>query len=161
MSNIKIQDLSVGDWVLNEGDKYKVMGITMFGELDLWNSSCAFRTNVENVEPIPITEELLKKAGFVKTIDKGLSNYDLHLHLTNKDCLRLWYEEQYYWYDEDSRFEPYWTASIMPDDWNGHDWLFRVQYLHQLQHAMRMVGKVYTDYVGWKDIGEIVLKKNE
>ena len=126
MSNIKIQDLSVGDWVLNEGDKYKVMGITMFGELDLWNSSCAFRTNMENVEPIPITPEMLEKNGLRKLTDKN----NTHRIVYCSDEISLTS------YQGNER----WSVVIYSE--NGLIELVRckVSYIHQLQHAFRLAG---------------------
>lgn len=65
MATLKISDLSVGDWVRVNDDTYKVMGITMFAEFDLCNSSVAFRETLDNIEPIPITAEILEKNGWV------------------------------------------------------------------------------------------------
>lgn len=59
MATLKISDISVGDWVMCNEDKYRVMGITMFHELDLLKSSESFSTSIDNIEPIPITAEIL------------------------------------------------------------------------------------------------------
>lgn len=72
MATIKISDLSVGDWVMCNEDKYRVMGITMFHELDLLKSSESFRTSIDNIHPIPITAEILEKNGFERLLERDL-----------------------------------------------------------------------------------------
>ena len=71
MATLKISDLSVGDWVMNHrGYPTKVQVITsdgnlLCGELDAKSEHCTHLW-VQDIEPIPITAEILEKNGFTR-----------------------------------------------------------------------------------------------
>lgn len=124
MATLKIRDLSVGDWVMCNEDKYRVMGITMFHELDLLKSSESFRTSIDNIEPIPITAEILEKNGFEKYSEREWecnddSPYHTFIHIDTPD-------------------ETMWFISF-PTIFNL-TWDHPIYNIHQLQHLIRLAG---------------------
>ena len=70
MGQVKISDLSVGDWVLNRrGVPTKVQVIVSEGNMRCGEDAKpehSVHIWVSDVEPIPITPEILEKNGFVK-----------------------------------------------------------------------------------------------
>lgn len=129
MTTLKISDLSVGDWVMCNEDKYRVMGITMFHELDLLKSSESFRTSIDNIEPIPITAEVLEKNGW-RNIEKEVLGDDY-----------VYDGEKRVWDDGNCRIDiceakqgVFWYS------WGNEYYMWRLEYVHQLQHLIRLAG---------------------
>lgn len=114
MGNLRIQDLSIGDWVNINREPRKIKsingisGIVSFGGLGNY-----YGTGV--IEPIPITTELLMK----NNLDAELIVYDVNMRCTHIDvmCGRI---------------------KIKKNDrvlLNA-----RAEYVHQLQHYLRLAG---------------------
>ena len=113
---MKASDLMLGDLVRWFGNLCKVdlpFLITEFSDKDESN----------NVEPIPLTDEILEKNGFIED--------------DNDDC----------WGDADCYFSPHyidkkinsWEATIEPTSGRG-DFNGNLTYIHELQHALRLCG---------------------
>lgn len=117
MATLKISDLSVGDWVMCNEDKYRVMGITMFHELDLLKSSESFRTSIDNIEPIPITAEILEKIGFERLLER-----DLFYH--SESGLEVAFEDGE------------WMHTINLHEYTIHT----ISGVHHIQHLLRLYG---------------------
>lgn len=70
MAQLKISDLSVGDWVLNrQGVPTKVQVVVSEGNMRCGEDAKpehSVHIWVSDVEPIPITPEILEKNGFIK-----------------------------------------------------------------------------------------------
>jgi hypothetical protein len=98
------KDLMVGDWIEDGYKKAQVTSITCDGIVE----TTAAISNIEVVDPIPLTEEILVKNGF-----KGnpLDGY-------------------YYWQDADR---------IELDGNFGYHGIV-INYVHQLQHLLRLRG---------------------
>ena len=119
---IKPQELRIGNYVIvkNYNSKYwnKIGTIEAFTRnaeyisLDI-NQNSAFY--LKDIQPIPLTEEILLKCGFEKSND--LDKF-YHLELLNK-WTRIYFNPKH----------KVCTLSI-----NQHDSLIRIQYLHQLQN---------------------------
>ena len=67
MATLKISDLSIGDWVEYCGRHYKVYSLE---ECDFVRAKCSedyttsgIGKNIDYLEPIPITAEILEKMG--------------------------------------------------------------------------------------------------
>lgn len=90
----------------------------MFHELDLLKSSEGFRTSIDNIEPIPITAEILEKNGF--------------LHNGKK-----WYTPELFTLE---RGLDYWDIVIACACGNYVCEVCTIKYVHQLQHALRLAG---------------------
>ena len=120
---IQAQELRIGNWVINyygipgilvsihEGNSYRVKAD---GEIDAWGE--------ENINPIPLTREILEKAGFI----------DNEIHL----C-----DDKYIW------INGHWNTWHLRD--GGEKDMFDLdeppQYLHQLQNLyFALTGKELT-----------------
>lgn len=129
MATLKISDLSVGDWVMVNERPRKIRVLA-----DVWNGSnevlvgyvahvnpngynVVFYKPIEKVEPIPITAEILEANGIHRT-----------------------YEDDEY---AIFRGDGLWAVKYSDGDWElSTPPVCRVdiKYIHQLQHALRLVG---------------------
>lgn len=129
MAQIKISDLSVGDWVQDANGKYaQILGIENWSDGYMLN----VRINGVNVgcvpassaHPIPITPEILEKNGAEKTE-----------------------------FVKDSGYEFYQSGGLYASRGEGSKWWTiivskecrevvkcYIQHIHQLQHALRLAG---------------------
>ena len=116
---MKIEELSIGDWVRHtfyeenvriariDGDSERVLAER--GKLSI---SC----HLNHFDPIPLTPEILKMNGFVKS--------DLAAVI-----------EWYHWGDAYIGFKD----GLIYTSINGRE-IWGIQYVHQLQHALRLAG---------------------
>lgn len=153
MTQLKISDLSVGDWVRDkEGTPAKILGIEQWsGEYYLnveVNGADVGNVIAEGALPIPITPEILEKNGWeyetytIEDINGDDIEYKCYRHKFYRDSYR---------HDivlEDS-YGGYYQCSIersIPDEAGELRFisvlcsLDFVEYLHQLQHALRLAG---------------------
>lgn len=130
MAEIKISELSIGDWVRHTfyEENLQIKRIDgeserMLVEKGLMSVSC----HLDHFEPIPLTPEILEKNGFVD-YEVGKGWYVLNV----ADDLRVWLHR------------------------NSHDWTFQlmkwsplstheigkvfIKHTHQLQNALRLAG---------------------
>jgi hypothetical protein len=114
MEHIKINDLSVGDWVMYEGNHRKVALIDGVNGLVKFSLSPNF-VGTGAIEPIPITPEILEKNGFVENGDRWY-NADAYMEL-----------EQY---------KDGWDRTINCGEYS----VYFIKHVHQLQNAMRLAG---------------------
>lgn len=128
MATIKISDLSVGDWVRTKDGNVTVDIISPLEVVVMndYGNLCACK--IEDIEPIPITAEILEKNGFVRgqrgdfyhyiRLDK---NRTLYIHASTNG----WRVE--ITYDAAGILR---TTHLMPD----------MNSVHDLQHALRLAG---------------------
>lgn len=124
MSNIRQRDLSIGDWVDAGGEPAKIIQLGIVGRnkaKGLSGKIHGFLTSSE-IEPIPITSEILKSNGWYE------DDYDTCTDYITDDTIIMYNKER-----KD------WKACIM----NGSP-VVRVKvfftYVHELQHALRLAG---------------------
>lgn len=124
MSNLKIRDLSIGDWVKAGGEPAKVLQLGIVGRnkaKGLSGQMYGFLTS-SDIEPIPITPEILKSNGWYE------DDYDT--------CTDYITDNTNIMYNKERKD---WKACIM----NGSP-VIRVKvffsYVHELQHALRLAG---------------------
>lgn len=130
---MKASELMVGDWVYaidDNGEKHPCRANSL--EYDYTNKRGDFcvdfyGTGYEaewpditfNVEPIPITPEILEKNGFERDFEDG----------------------SLIWVDEQDVTEIVWVGTILTiHGENGHLELDTCMYVHELQHALRLCG---------------------
>lgn len=123
---ISVKELSVGDWVSLDGEHYKVTNIgsssvdTTYGGI----------TSNEHIEPIPLTEDILAKNGFYRSprwhyCEITIGNFKIYVqlgcggkidyvHITSKLSNALARKEI--------------------------DVTTHINYVHQLQHLLRLCG---------------------
>lgn len=110
---MKPQELSIGNLVCYNGKVVKVEQITKhkIGYRTIPNETRMNYAKLCEIEPIPITEELLEKYGFDEPCD-GV------------------YEHNYGEFEVTKEVENWWVT------WNGgSDFWFKIKHLHQLQNA--------------------------
>ena len=121
---MKLEDLMLNDWVLHKGEPCKVVGIN--NRLYLERNERVFLASPQEVSPIPLTPEILEKNGF---------------DCSDKEIARLYFEDGDY-------KEPF-TLRAMYEKETGiqKGWgffafnvLVVLDYVHKLQHALRMCG---------------------
>lgn len=125
MAEIKISELSVGDWVEIDGRPKRISSVLetpMGGMVRCQGQSItAF---VEHIHPIPLTHEILEKNGFVKSSEYRWSNPSIGCA-----CLRL--GTKYWDIRIVGRNRAYRPTRISIDN---------IVHTHQLQHALRLAG---------------------
>ena len=114
---MKAEELMIGDWVYNTHNDqpeqvYEIgSGLVMLAYNDLYE--------YDEIEPIPLTAELLMQNGFEKDPETG-------------ECLLS---------DYDDTFEVCWIGTILTvQSGYGRMELVNCQYVHELQHALRLCG---------------------
>lgn len=134
MSKIRVEELSIGDWVQDKNGKYaQILGI------ENWSDGYVLNVRINGVDvgcvpassahPIPITPEMLEKNGWRNDGMYAILRIDEHLHL------------EYYYHEHRLRK---WYCGI--DEWTNHakvnDITFQAHCysVHHLQHALRLAG---------------------
>lgn len=132
---INISDLSVGDWVEYEGLHYPITFVG-YGEggdgslVDLIRPdlSC-FICKISDIRPIPITAEILEKIGW---------------RIIEKEALGEDYEydgDERVWDNDNNKIDI--CEQKQGEFWHSYRseyYLYRLYYVHQLQHLMRLYG---------------------
>lgn len=134
---MKITELMIGDFVRIRGSIYntKVTEILNYGINPDW---CGPEVNdviyFEDLEPIPLTDEILEKNGFkepphqqptgyyLQKIEKGLECWDMVIHLHPDSLYQVTIE-----HSED-------------DVVGGLIYAQKIHHVHQLQHVLRICG---------------------
>lgn len=117
---MKIEELSIGDWVMYRNREWQVCSLYQFtGEVGLWRNDSQICENVADLRPIPLTPEILEKNGC--------------LHTAENRILCDWFD-----------------GRITVRKYNNREWYelfvgsnqmkFKLMFVHQLQHALRLAG---------------------
>lgn len=119
MEILKLKDLSIGDWVAYEGKAYRLYAIeecgTLRGKTEDEESVSHILKHIDYFDPIPITPEILEKAGY-----EGYKSLDVMMFACD-DTHNVW-ENSFGW------------------NIGGLQWGMFINYVHQLQHALRLAG---------------------
>lgn len=122
MATLKISDLSVGDWVRYDGKEYQVQCVDGLSEMVTLFGYCEQREeSAGNLRSIPITAEILEKNGFVRSTSQFI------VYHTDK----VWIS-----YDKPSET---WSVTMYINDVTSNLHA-NINYIHQLQHALRLAG---------------------
>lgn len=118
---MKIKELSVGDWVALENQPFEVIGINP-PYVDLLGNGNRLRLSDvynENLLPIPLTAEILEKNGFrLVVVNKKFNDW----HDNNITIRKYYNEYNYHLFVCGQKVE------------------FKMLFIHQLQHALRLAG---------------------
>ena len=118
---MEAKDLMIDDWVACEGKNGKVKELREH-KLSLKTENSVMIVYYNNVEPIPITSEILEKNGFVTNRYGEIElNDELGTSETNI-VLEPTYSEEYYW----------WRIN--------NNLIVKIKYVHELQHILKLVG---------------------
>ena len=113
---MEAKDLMVGDWVYNTHNRQNEQvaeigsGLVMLEYNDLYE--------YDEIEPIPLTPEILEKNGWVKNLYSAESYDNEEL-----ECLSLWV-------GEDGKNKWWWHVGV--------ELVTPINYVHELQHALRL-----------------------
>lgn len=131
---MKATDLMIGDWVLYDGEPNIITEVfeIIHGEAIVCFAGNNYMANIDEIKPIPITSEILKKNGFSSLTDEMFaacetetySNQELKIYLSHIGCeynpVQL---VVYMGYEPQERV----VLRMMP-----------CLYVHELQHALRL-----------------------
>ena len=122
MSNLKIRDLSVGDWVKIDiyPTPYKIIDLSSRGYVWLLGRNRVAPIRV--IEPIPFTPEILKSNGWYE------DDYDTCTDYITDNTIIMYNKER-----KD------WKACVMNGSPEVRVKVF-FSYVHELQHALRLAG---------------------
>lgn len=133
---MKATDLMIGDWVLHFGEVARIVGI----RIDNYNNSPYFKTNlhdtwyesgVDGIEPIPLTQDILEKNGFVcvEVGDNGPGTPPKFRNRFEKwECRTQWHT-----------FHVFIDRITHRYSMNAHsNHIEGMQYVHELQHALKL-----------------------
>lgn len=124
----------IGDWVLYDGEPNIITEVSeiIHGEATVCFVGNNYMANIDEIKPIPITSEILKRNGFGSLTDEMFSacetetysNQELKIYLSHIGCeynpVQL---VVYMGYEPQERV----VLRMMP-----------CQYVHELQHALRL-----------------------
>lgn len=131
---MKANELMIGDWVhcakLDYAPENYVANMQVkqlyVADLDTYSFK---ELKYEEIEPIPLTSEILNKNGFEtngKAIYAAYCPEDKHANLE--------ISEHYYYDNEKTDGGFYWTINCCEYD------IIRLRYVHELQHALKLCG---------------------
>ena len=112
---MKLEELQIGDWVMFK-NKYTRIKRTSKSLID---TTDFYEILPSQIEPIPITPEILEKNGFVTETINGYSSYELD---TRWGSILFYPGTEYY-------------INIQTV---GYQYKGLIKYVHELQHALRL-----------------------
>lgn len=119
-NSMRIEDLSIGDWVMYRDREWQVCSLYKFTEeVGLWRKDSQFCEYVSDLHPIPLTPEILEKNGW-KEIVRNIK-------------YQTWAKGDIYIlkYSAEERY-----CLFM----RRYEMKFSLYHTHQLQHALRLAG---------------------
>ena len=127
---IAVRDLQIGDWI---EDGYKVAQVTSITCDGIVETTAAI-SNIEVIEPIPLTEDILVKNGFEYAYNEASKMQNKQLLVANISGhyieVRLDKKNVAIWYDYDENESGFYSDVLLD--------LPRT--VHQLQHLLRLCG---------------------
>lgn len=130
MATLKINELSVGDWVLMDGEEpVKALRLTVAGRLIFVGLSGQMYGSLgDDISPLPIVPEILEKNGLIRH-ERDADN-PKRVVLSNHFIMAITYTDADWW-----RFLIYDEELSSKELFNGI-----IYSVHQLQHALRLAG---------------------
>lgn len=133
---MEVKLLQIGDYVNYRGQIIKVTSLYDKGGSNEvgWSDKESVWVNADNVEPIPLTAEILEKNGWVKTTyayDRDCMEY----HGVDKLPDGVDNALSFVRWSIDKDYQFHFLELYM---WKGNVMQHNVHYVHQLQHAMRL-----------------------
>ena len=150
------KDLMIGDWIHVKGEREKpfswekstldadcmveaiytepvsglmLMGIKWWDNDGTWSS---ITCDEDEITPVPLTDEILKKNGFVLRLDSPYSK-EFVLELPGEDD-----ESDYFCVERNKKQDRTYIEFSPVDGKVRLDYFFTDYYVHQLQHALRL-----------------------
>ena len=127
MAEIKISELSIGDWVRMGGGNFQIYLLALAGDVYGYRRTNDSDTGEEyydgeigDVEPIPLTPEILEKNGFEKLKDKSWVGHNHHCDIQQHGSS--------------------WTLLSNKRGFYRTICFESLEFVHELQHALRLAG---------------------
>ena len=129
MATLNISDLSVGDWVRYRDREWEVCSIYQFTkEVGLFRKDSQICESIEDIEPIPITAEILEKNGLIR--HKRDADNPKRIVFSNHFIMVITYTD-----------DDWWRVLIYEEELSSRELFNGIIYsVHQLQHALRLAG---------------------
>ena len=141
---MRIEELSIGDWVNYEGKTVKIKGVCSMVTFEI-SEHLLCTSGACNIEPIPLTPEILEKNGFVYPCKKN-DDYCATLFCSpipsknhhigdfaetwiHKECCEI----KIFTSAKPERLYPQYDYDFMLEHYG-------FKYVHQLQHLLRLMG---------------------
>ena len=129
---MKQEELMLGDYVQVNDEVCKVISISYF-DIGISDSKEDFyHEHIDNIKPIPLTPEILEKNGF---------EYIRFGYVEKEETCAI--EAVHQWRLENSMFaldDETWWRSIKDGKLHVKFGGFQLEYVHQLQHTLRLCG---------------------
>lgn len=125
MTTLDSKSLTIGDWVLHNGKLKRVdvvwgPKVSLYDPEKTYGSIYADKYPIEEIEPIPLTAEILEKNNFEKHFDDDIIIY------THPQGIIIEMGINYKLFDD----EHFFVRGIQ----------HRLYYVHELQHALHLCG---------------------
>ena len=133
---MKASELMIGDYVNYRGQIIKITSLYDKGGSNEvgWSDKESVWVNADNVEPIPLTADILKKNGWKHEFDKKPYMVKYDLGVKGKNCWMMWAIKEH-------------NLDIQRQDEKLNMYNLKTQracipcdYVHELQHALRLCG---------------------
>lgn len=122
---MKEKDLMIGDWVLDGNAYAQVTSITCDGNIETTHNE---HSNIELVNPIPLTPEILEKNGFTKSTPPPGIHARCYKLDNKKDRYNLTIAD----------YNKYKRLLLDVDSEDSECFNIKCDYVHELQHALRL-----------------------
>ncbi len=127
MATLKISDLSVGDWILINGEPAKALRLTMAGRTIFKGLSGQIYGSVgDDISPLKLTPEILEANGWEKVSEV------VYKWRNEKHRVFVWLNGFSYYIDVEEMGPQFVEKSSRVE--------VSQLYVHQLQHALRLAG---------------------
>lgn len=130
---MKTTDLMIGDWVISKDLKVPVKVRSIMNHyygtsIYFYHNGSEFIVQDFQIEPIPLTSEILEKNGFKKKVWREYSEPDVTTYAIGGGFFIEVTMDEYWLVDNCSDSNDYYYTS---------NWIVKVEYVHKLQHLMR------------------------
>ena len=125
---MKATDLMIGDWVIAYGKKTQVVWVGNIHKLAVRGFPSEFYE--DEIEPIPLTPEILEKNGFTKSTPPPGIHAKCYELDNKKDKYNLTIAD----------YNKYKRLLLNVDSEDSECFNIKCEYVHELQHAFRMCG---------------------
>lgn len=129
---MKASELMIGDWVIRRGvpeEPVRLYDMNVLANIAyLDQDGRGVTEKFKNIEPIPLTEEILEKNGFKKKVWREYRETDIITYAIGGGFFI------------EVTVGEYWLVDNCSDSNDGYytsNWIVKVEYIHKLQHLMR------------------------
>jgi hypothetical protein len=127
---MKATDLMIGDWVLYDGKPNIITEVSeiIHGEATVCFVGNNYMANMDEIEPIPLTPEILEKNGFTKSTPPPGIHAKCYELDNKKDKYNLTIAD----------YNRYKRLLLNVDSEDSECFNIKCDYVHELQHALRL-----------------------